>query len=212
MEKPTKNEGLSFQEFHEKSDLTPLEIEEAFRLYQELFGNFALSFEEILEIVSDPTSINVLIKESRQNTSEEKDYVIGFCAGVPLSKFDLIPEKLRFLVKLMMSKSFFVLAIGISPTKESSTIHTLFRTYEELLERVVRAGYTSIYTLARATKPGKDTTMSEHLQTLAHATKLYRLNNFTPGEHFDLLRIGNLPALLQEIRDRKIRKAPAKHR
>jgi len=189
-----EKEILEFKKFSKENELTEEEIREAYNLYRELFGNFSLSFEEISDIISCPEAINVLIKEN--------DHVIGFVSGLPLYKFDLIPEKLRPLVKFMMKKSFFILALGIKQKKETPSIRVLFKTYKELLERVKKAGYKNIYTLARATKEKQGTTMSRHLQKLAKAKKIWTIKDLAPGENFDFLRISNIDRLLKELSKR----------
>ena len=184
-------EKTEYKYFQSEKDLTEREINEAYELYQELFGDFAASFNEVLEMISDPEAINILVKENEK--------VVGFGAGVPLSKVDVVPEKLRPLVKFMMGKSFFVTAIGIAKDKGGRPIRRLLETYKELLDEVIRAGYKSIYTLARDSKRGHGVTMSDHLQKRTGARKIHTVKDFVPGEDFDVLRIGGLRKLQRRL-------------
>ena len=187
---PSGGEALetTCKPFHEREDLTGSEINKGMQLYSRLFGNFGLSFHDVLDITSDPDAVNGLLKN--------RDEVTGFYSGVPLKKFDLIPENARGVIGFLMPKAFTVLAVGVDdrlPPRERA--ETMLEGFNDLLKRVRESGYKSIYVLARKADDNGNNNMDGLLRGKAGARKLWTFKDFVPGEDFTLLRIGRLNKL-----------------
>lgn len=208
-ERRERDDGpLNFVEVHSLGDLSKTEMDAAYALYEELFSGFASDIEDVEEIIEHPKAITLLIRENER--------AIGFVSGLPITEaaefideddldemLEYLPAPVRSMGKLAFRKAFFVTAFGISENKESSSIKTFMRTYEEFLQRLVDAGYTSIYAMARKkmNEQGRSS-MSDHLQRIAKAQKIYTIEDFVPGEDFDVLRIPSIDTLLNRLQRR----------
>ena len=190
---------LEFRSFRDLDVLEASERQAMVGIYESLFAGFHLDLAEVQEMVSHPRALNVMILRA----SPAGARIIGFYSGLPLRDVEWIPGGLRYVVRWMMPRAFFLAALGLESSDSGLSLRNLVRTYQDCGRRILDLGYRTVYTLAReqrtenpgaarSSRQGGGIGLAQHLLQRFGGRRIWKTVELVPGERFVPIRIARI--------------------